>query len=163
MGAVMTKRKKSNQEIAEENQRTNSMGLFVAAEAFAVSARALEASPIKHGFRLSPVYVLYFHAIELYLKALLRQKYSVHDLENKFRHHIKRMTKEAKKLGLEISKEDQLHVFNIMTKTDIVIRSRYLRTGVMEIPHDGALDRACANLHTNVGRLLRDAGLPVRT
>jgi hypothetical protein len=102
----MAKRKKSNQEIAEENQRTNSMGLFVTAEAFAVSARALEANPIKHGFRLSPVHVLYFHAIELYLKALLRQKYSVHDLENKFRHNIKRMTKEAKKLGLKISKED---------------------------------------------------------
>jgi HEPN domain-containing protein len=162
MGVVMARRKKSNQEIAEENQRTNSMGLFVAAEAFAVSARALEANPIKHGFRLSPIHVLYFHAIELYLKALLRQKYSVHDLENKFRHQIKRMTKEAKKLGLKISKEDQLRVFSIMTRTDTVIRSRYLRTGVMEIPPNGALNRACANLHANVGQLLRDAGLPIR-
>jgi len=30
-GIVMARRKQSKQEIAEENQRTNSMGLFVAA------------------------------------------------------------------------------------------------------------------------------------
>jgi hypothetical protein len=156
------KKKKSAEEIAEDNQRTNSMGLFNSAEGYWLSARALEKANIKHGFRENPIRTLYFHAIELYLKALLRQAYTVDDLAKRFGHNVKRMTTEAKKYGLVIAEQDRREVFDVMTETDVVIQSRYLRTGVLEVPPDGALDRVCKNLHASVGNILRNASLPVR-
>lgn len=52
--------------------RTNEVGLFNMAESYWKSAAALhEASP-RVTYALSPVLFLYYHTIELYLKAFLR-------------------------------------------------------------------------------------------
>ena len=67
--------------IADE-ERTNSMGLFNTAEAWRLSAMALQAQRVKSGHADQPVRFLYCHAVELYLKALLRQKHGVRKLEN---------------------------------------------------------------------------------
>jgi hypothetical protein len=87
----MAQPKKTPEEIAENNERTNSMGLFNTAEAFWKSAVALEKAKVKVGHAESPVRTLYYHAIELYLKALLRQHYSVDMLGKKFGHNTTRI------------------------------------------------------------------------
>ena len=79
----------------------------------------------------SPVRTLYYHAIELYLKALLRQHYRVDELQNKFRHNIKRMRAKAEKSGLSLMDEDR-EVLALM-KGDVLIRARYIRTGFFNI------------------------------
>jgi hypothetical protein len=79
------------------DERTNSLGLFNFAEAYRLSAIALQLENIAHGHAHTPVRMLYHHAIELYLKALLRQRYSVTVLTNRFRHDIKRMTQRGRK------------------------------------------------------------------
>jgi hypothetical protein len=106
-GLQMPKREKTAEEIADDNERTNSMGLFNTAEAYWQSAHALAAAKVKAGHADSPVRTLYYHAIELYLKALLRQHYGVDDLSKKFGHKITRMMARAEKHGLPIMDEDR--------------------------------------------------------
>ena len=83
----MAKLKKAPEKIADHNDRTNSIGLFNTAEAYWLSASKLAAAEVRHGFADLPVRTLYYHAIELYLKALLRQHYSVDELQSKGRTH----------------------------------------------------------------------------
>ena len=147
-------------QIAEDNERTNSMGLFNYAEAYWRGAQALAAKNLKGGHADSPVRTLYYHAIELYLKALLRQHYSVDDLQNKFRHSIKRMRAKAERNGLCLMDEDR-EVLALM-KGDVLIRARYIRTGFFTFPTLEALDRTCKSLRESVGKLLREAGVKVR-
>jgi hypothetical protein len=51
----------------------------------------LKRAKIKHGFAEKLVRFLYCHALELYLKALLRQKHSVEVLTRKFGHRTDRL------------------------------------------------------------------------
>jgi HEPN domain-containing protein len=156
----MAKPKKTPEESADDNERTNSMGLFNTAEAYWRGAQALAAAKVPGGFADSPVRTLYYHAIELYLKALLRQHYSVDDLQIKFRHSIKRMRAKAERHGLSLMDEDR-EVLALM-KGDILIRARYTRTGYGTFPTIEALDRTCMSLRESVGTLLRKAGVLVR-
>jgi hypothetical protein len=67
-------------------RRTTSMGLFNTAEAYRLSAIKLRAGKkVKTGHADTPVRLLYYHALELYLKALLRQKYSVKTLRERIK------------------------------------------------------------------------------
>jgi hypothetical protein len=156
----MAKLEKRPEEIAEDNKRTNEMGLFNTAEAYWRAAQALAAAKVRGGFADSPVRTLYYHAIELYLKALLRQHYNVDDLQNKFRHNIKRMRAKAEKHGLCLMDEDR-EVLALM-KGDVLIRSRYIRTGFGTFSTIEGLDRTCKSLREGVGALLRKAGVQVR-
>ena len=160
-GLKIQKREKTAEEIADDNERTNSMGLFNTAEAYWLSAHALAAAKVKAGHADSPVRTLYYHAIELYLKALLRQHYGVDDLSKRFGHKIARMTAEAEKHGLFIMDEDR-EVFALMGDTDVVIRARYIRTGSGNFHALEGLDRTCKSLRESVGTLLRKAGVMVR-
>lgn len=158
---MMAKREKTPAEIADDNDRTNSMGLFNTAEAYWKSAGALAAAKVKVGHSDKPVQTLYYHAIELYLKALLRQHYSVDDLSKRFGHKIGRMTEEAEKHGLFIMDEDR-EVFALMRDTDVVIRARYIRRGQSTHHPPEALSRTCKSLRVSVGKLLRKAQVMVR-
>jgi hypothetical protein len=157
----MTKPKKTPEEIAEDNERTNSMGLFNTAEAYWKSAVALEKANVKVGYSDSPVRMLFYHAIELYLKAHLRQHCSADTLSKKFGHNTTRMTKKAEEFGLSIMDEDR-EVFALMGNTDVVIRARYIRTGSGTFPTLKALNRTCKSLRESVGATLRKAGIMVR-
>ena len=64
-------------EPTDDDERTNSLGLFNTAEAYRLSARALQAAKVRHGNADKPLRFLYYHALELYLKALLREKHSM--------------------------------------------------------------------------------------
>jgi HEPN domain-containing protein len=161
MLAAMAKPKKTPEELAEDDKRTNPMGLFITAEAYWRSARALEKAKVGIGHSESPIRLLYYHAVELYLKALLRQHYSVATLERKFRHDIRRMVVRAKKHGLIVADDDR-EIFNLMSKTDVVIRARYIRTGFGTFPTFAALNRTCENLRESVATILRTAGVLVR-
>jgi HEPN domain-containing protein len=144
------------------DERTNSLGLFNFAEAYRLSAIALQLENIAHGHAHTPVRTLYHHAIELYLKALLRQKYSDTVLAKRFRHDIKRMTKEAEKLGLTPMDEDR-EVFSVLTEMNAFIEARYIITGSKTFVTFEALNRTCCdNLREGVGRILRKNGVMIR-
>ena len=93
-------------EIAAE-ERTNEVGLFNAAETYWRSAGALYAAKVKATHRLSPVLFLYYHAIELYLKAFLRgHGHSVAELRSKFGHRIGWLSDRAAQLGIPRSRHN---------------------------------------------------------
>lgn len=154
----------STQEIDEEEEkRTTPLGLFNFAESYWAAARTLDDKKLKSTHPDSPVSFLYYHAIELYLKSFLRfHGHTVAELASrKFGHSSRRLKKRAEQLGLTFDDEDA-EVLRLMSKTDAVIRSRYLRTGFFRWPAPEALDRTCRNLRTSIGTALRQGGTHVR-
>jgi hypothetical protein len=105
-------------EITDED-RTNEVGLFNTAESYWKSAAALYEAKVKASHPLSPVLFLYYHAIELYLKAFLRGNgHSAKELRSKkFGHRICYLTDRASVLGLSFMDEDK-EVFSKMGTTD---------------------------------------------
>ena len=136
------------------------MGLFNTAEAYRLSAITLDEAQVRTGHAAKPVQFLYSHAIELYLKALLRTEHSVEAVE-KFRHNIGRLVKEAETLGLFVTAPDR-EVFAVMEGTDVLIEMRYIRTGAKTPLELKALSRTCKNVRDSVGGLLRKANVLVR-
>lgn len=90
-------------EPTDDDERTNSLGLFNTAEAYRLSAMALPKIEHRHAEKLRRF--LYYHALELYLKALLRQEHSMATVRDKFGHKIKLLVREAETLGLVVSEE----------------------------------------------------------
>jgi hypothetical protein len=157
----MVKKVKSAGEIADDNERTNSIGLFNTGHSYWKAAAALRKTKLKVTHADEPIRFLYFHALELFLKALVRQEHRVEDVRNKFGHKFGRLVDEAEKLGLLVMDEDR-EVFALMTDTDTVIESRYIRSGFKTWPSMGALERTCKSIHESVGKSLRKRGVMVR-
>lgn len=154
----------SKPEVDEEaEKRTTPLGLFNFAESYWIGAHALNDAKIKSTHSDSPVSFLYYHAIELYLKSFLRfHGHTVAELASrKFGHSSRQLKKRATQLGLTFDDEDA-EVLRLMSKTDAVIRSRYLQTGFFRWPSPEALDRTCRSLRVSVGAALRDGGIHVR-
>ncbi|SRR6266446_6262448 len=143
--------------------RTNEIGLFNTAETYWKSAAALYEAKLKVSHPLSPVLFLYYHAIELYLKAFLRAHgHTAKELASrKFGHKTCCLTERAAELGLWYLDEDA-EVFSMMSTTDAVIRSRYIQTGYFRWPSPEMLDRTCGSLRESVGKALRAKGMPIR-
>jgi HEPN domain-containing protein len=142
----------------DDDDRTNSLGLFDNAEAYRLSARVL---PIRHGHADKPPRFLYCHALELYLKALLRQKHSIATVRNKFGHQIKLLVREAEALGLVVSDDDRA-VLMLIDNTDAMIDSRYIRTGTTLLVRLESLRRTCKSIRDGVGAILYKNGVLVR-
>ena len=146
-----------------DDDRTTAIGLFNTAEAYRASAMALEKVPLRKeqgiGHAARPVQFLYSHAIELYLKALLRTKHSAETIRKNFRHNIVWLVSEAEKLGLAVTDEDR-ETFAVMVDTDALIELRYIETGSK--PSFDGLGPTSKNVRNRVGELLCKEGVPVR-
>jgi hypothetical protein len=153
----------ANQQTPDETDRTTRFGLFNYAESYWRSARALNANRLKVSHPDEPVNFLYYHAIELYLKAFLRlHGHEPRELGSKsFGHSFGRMQRRAVDLGLFLADED-IEVLSVMENTDAVIRSRYIKIGAFTRPTHGALDRTCKSLRQSIGEALLESGDPVR-
>jgi hypothetical protein len=151
-----------DQDITDE-ERTNEVGLFNTAETYWRSAHALHEAKVKASHAMSPVLFLYYHAIELYLKAFLRGNgHSAKELRSKkFGHRICCLTDRAAQLGLAYDDEEK-QVFSMMGTTDAIIRSRYIQSGYFEWPSPDMLFRTCVSLREGVGKSLIAHGKPVR-
>jgi HEPN domain-containing protein len=143
----------------DDDERTNSLGLFNTAEVYRLSGERLP--EIKHGHAEMPRRFLYCHALELYLKALLRQKHSMATVRNKFGHQIKLLMREAETLGLIVNENDRT-VLTLINHTDAMIDSRYVRTGTKLLVELKALRRTCKSIRDGVGTILRKNDLLVR-
>jgi HEPN domain-containing protein len=138
------------EELIDEEQRVTPIGLFNYAESYRTAARALRRSKSRASHKDSPIRFLYYHTIELYLKAHLRL-HGIHpyELRTKFGHSAEALRKKSAEFGLEFEEED-LEVIGLMSETDAVIRSRYISTGYFRWPDIAALDRTCNSLRLSV-------------
>jgi HEPN domain-containing protein len=147
----------------EELERTTALGLFNVADSYWHAGKCLLKADLRSTHRNSPVSFLYYHAIELYLKAFLRHHgHSPKELRaNKFGHRTVALEERATQLGLLFEDEDR-DVLCLMANTDAVIRSRYIQTGYFRWPDPKALDRVCKSLRLSVGEKLEQDGVSVR-
>ena len=142
------------------NDRTNSTGLFNTAEAFRLSAMALQNAKVDSGHAVKPILFCYYHALELYLKALLRLEHSAAALRSReFGHDIQALMTEAERLGLVLAAEDR----DVLSEIDIeaMLEVRYIRTGSKSLQL-GNKRRTCERVRDSVGALLHKADVQVR-
>lgn len=146
----------------DDDDRANPTGLYNFAHSYWRSAVALQRAEVKATHPQSPVWFLYAHAIELYLKAFLRADgSSVAELRNCFRHNVCKLTAAAVARGLWLDDEDK-EVRRLLENTDDLLALRYLRTGPFTRPAHEAMDRTCSSLNETVGTFLRERDHPVR-
>jgi hypothetical protein len=133
--------------------------MFSTSNAFLKSAMALEEEHRKKIGHAGPILFCYCHAIELYLKALLRLVHSVAALSTKFGHDFERLLTEAERLGLVLADEDR----HVLSGIDIeaMLEARYIRTGSKSLQLENKR-RAYERVGESIGALLRKAGVPVR-
>jgi hypothetical protein len=154
-----------NMKLTEEKdaeQRTTPLGFFNTGDSYWHAAAALDKLKLETTHPNSPVYFLYYHAIELYLKAFLRlHGHTMKELSSrKFGHRTCCLTERAAQLGLFFMDED-LQVFSLMATTDAVIRSRYIQTGAFHWPTIEALHRVCESIREPIGQALKQKGFLV--
>lgn len=154
--------KPTPEELAAEEQESAPSGVFNFAETYRKAAEALRETKFRATHRESPILFLYYHAIELYLKAFIRANgIHAYDLRVKYRHGIGQLSGKAAKLGLQFRKEEEAIIQHMSTTSD-VIESRYLATGVRPRIDLRVLDRTCASLRVSVAKELKAKGHPAR-
>jgi hypothetical protein len=160
-GACMIRGQKSPEEIAEDEARTTPTGIFNTAISYWKAADALAGLALKTPRNHAPVRFLYFHALELYLKAYLRADgYTLKRLEG-IGHSFTELTKRAPVSGLKLA-EDDIELMRAIGNSDMVIRARYIRTGaVIGWLPTKLLHATCRRLNEMVGHGLKEKGILV--
>lgn len=110
----------------------------------------------------SPTEFLYWHSIELFLKAyLLADGMKLSELrKRKYGHNLTALTAEAKKRGLKLSSKDE-ELLSFMPTTEDMLDLRYLKVGVRTVPEFYEIKATCENLYRLVGRSLQQRGISI--
>jgi len=109
----------------------------------------------------APAAFLYYHAIELYLKSVLRlHGVSAKRLQN-IGHDFQKLRARAEKYGLDLQGDDN-EILKLMADGDIWSRARYLETGIIREPTLAGLRHTSSTLRQWAARAMREAGHPVR-
>jgi hypothetical protein len=144
--------------MSDEIERTTPLGLFNYARSYWRSAEYLHAAQLTLTHPTAPVSFLFYHAIELYLKAfLLSQSMTLQSLKS-IGHRVDKAGEKAIEKGLLLLDEDR-EVISIIGDGDTVINSRYIVTGAFSRPVEDALSRTCGSLDETVGKKLRELGI----
>ena len=142
-----------------EEERTTPIGLFNYAHSFWGAAKALDSLQRKEHVTHSdsPTEFLYWHAIELFLKAfLLADGVPLDKLrKGKFGHNITNLTAEAKKRKLPLTTKDQA-LLSFMPSTEDMIELRYLKVGARTRPEFFEIEATCQSLYQLVAVELRN-------
>ncbi|MCF8878628.1 hypothetical protein L5876_02245 [Hyphobacterium sp. SN044] len=117
-----------------DDERTTAIGLFNFAESYRICADSLTNSR-PSGLRFEqPIQFLYWHALELFLKAFLRAKgVGIAELKSRYGHNLKKLQAEAINRGF-IKLELAAWLIENWQPMDI-FETRYIRTGAAQIPH----------------------------
>jgi HEPN domain-containing protein len=142
------------------DDRTTALGLFNYARSYRASADHLLSAKLKVPHPHAPLTFLYYHAVELYLKAYLRvQGYTVAQLKS-VGHNVSKLSTEVQSRGLILDDEDR-EVLSSIAEGDNVIRSRYIQIGAFTRPEEEALSRTCAALEDSVAKEFEKAKITI--
>ena len=141
----------------DEHQK-QAVALFNYAQSYAQSAVTLEDNQTDATHWNAPIYFLYFHAIELYLKAfLVRLGHDLDKLKRKHGHKVRPLAELCQRQGLQLSLDAE-QAIALMADTDNVISSRYIRLGNhTRLPFDVYYEM-CQSLHEQVGFKVYEGG-----
>jgi hypothetical protein len=147
----------------EDETQESAIAFANFAHSYCTSAITLQHSDVEATHADAVVRYLYYHSIELYLKAyLISHGIDAKTLRRNYGHNIGKLTHKSAELGLEFSEIDG-DVFEFMKSTDTVITSRYIRLGHhRRFPND-FLQITCLKLHQQVvAKVYDDAGITRR-
>ena len=143
------------------DERTTAVGLYHYALSYRAAADALGKQKFHTTHPDAPREFLYFHAIELFLKAYLRNAgMSVTALKG-LSHSTGKLEAQFLKHRGFLADEDRA-VLRLMEETDAVARARYIVTGYFQKPTMEALARTAKSLSQTVRSNFKASGLPVR-
>ena len=144
----------------DEDDRTTAFGLLNFAHPYWKSAATLRKVDVKATHAQDPIWYLYCHAVELFLKAYLRAKgATAKDLRTKYGHKVSTLARDAENGGLLFDDEDR-EVVAVMDRLGTTLR--YLQTGPFTRPTLEALERTCKSFHQSVAEELLKQGHKLR-
>jgi hypothetical protein len=124
--------------------------LFDQAEAYRRSANALQSAGVRSDFSALPIFNLYAHAIELYLKAFLHSHgHPLEELDGKYRHDFRRIKKRAESYGLKFAGSDKV-AMEYFIRTPLAIRLKYSPTPYYSVPTPDQLEGLCRTLRNHI-------------
>lgn len=146
-----------------EKPKTTALALFNYAHSYAQSALTLENNQTEATHWNAPVYFLYFHAIELYLKALLVSfGHDLDELRKTYGHRVRPLAELCQKQGLQLSLDAE-QAIDLMADTDNVITSRYIRVGKHKRLPFSVFYELCLSLHEQIDpKVFQDSGVTHR-
>ena len=140
------------------------IGTFNYAHSFLGAAKALDRLKWedRETHSESPTEFLYWHSIELFLKAyLLVDGMELKTLRSRnYGHNLTALTEEAKKRGLQLTSKDE-ELISFMPSTEDMIDLRYLKVGVRTVPKLFEVEATCASLYSLVGAELKARGIGI--
>jgi hypothetical protein len=147
---------------ADENERTTETGLFHYAVSYhGVADYVGKAESLRVTHPDAPREFLYVHAIELYLKAYLRNcGMTVQELRS-IGHRFLDLGAKFEQRGGFLMDEDK-SVLTLIDANSTNIESRYIVAGYFHKASMEALVRTCISLRQTVGEALRASGRIVR-
>lgn len=137
------------------------IGTFNYAHSFFVAAKLLWSAEEKERSTHpeSPIEFLFWHAIELFLKAYLMSAGDDPDtVRKRFGHRVHQLALEAKERGLSLEQRD-LDVIAFMPAQEDMIELRYLTLGIKTVPDLEEVEDACGRIYFLVGRELQIRGV----
>jgi hypothetical protein len=147
---------------ADENERTTETGLFHYAVSYNGAADYLgKTGLLDVTHPEAPREFLYAHAIELYLKAFLRNEgMTVQELRS-IGHNLERLQVEYQRKGGNLS-ENESAVFRLFAANNSNNELRYIQTGFYRKPSMEDISKATASLRRAVGKALAASGRILR-
>jgi hypothetical protein len=134
----------------DDDERTGALGLFNTAQSYWRSAEYLNAANLKVTHPRAPVTFLFYHAIELYLKAFLRDKGLTLAELKRLSHRIATLAQVASEKGLSLSPEP-LGILSHIAESDMPNEARYIVTGFKDYASNEALSQVSTHLDEVVG------------
>lgn len=147
--------------MVDDIERETPLGFFNYGASYRAAADTLMRSEHRSIHPHAPVQSLYYHAIELVLKAFLRANgVSVAALK-RMGHQLDKLQSQAVKLGLQFDQEDSA-VIESIGAGDLWSHSRYLVTGFRRDLPLSHLASACRRVEDSVAAALMARGLLTR-
>lgn len=149
--------------LADEDDRTTSVGLYHFAESYRDCAMRLADEPPPDLIFTAPIEFLIWHAMELYLKAYLRSAgLGVAALRTRpYGHNLSRLHSECTRRGLVLTRYPEAF-FDFMDPEE-PMEARYIRTGShLAKPTVDTLLIVAAEIREAVAQALKAKGEPIR-
>jgi hypothetical protein len=146
---------------AEENARTTEVGLFHYAVSYNEAADFLATKNTRSIHPEAPREFLYVHAIELYLKASLRNSGKTVKELRVIGHSLAKLVEEFQRLGNRLT-GDEIASISFISDSNANLQARYIRTGAYTKMTNDTLSDLADKLRGAVGTELKTSGHPVR-
>jgi hypothetical protein len=149
--------------MAEPFSSTTPVGFINKAEAYRVGAQVL-ARELKGvgGWAGDPIRYLYYHCIELYMKAAMISAGRTESQLRVLSHSFVKLAEACNAAGLGLSEQDDLNVLALIDSQNNYIKARYHYVGGFKVATVQALDSTAHELAVLAVQMVRRSGILVR-